>query len=170
MEDLQNATHIFTLRQVYSLSLKSCTTTSETPFFTNLCRVTGKIVHRKVYSFLHTYIDSCSSAYIDPNSIFASRFLKLMIYFWFPVTTKDTAAFPRKDKEFSSVAFCYATFCNPPLQENIAPTSARYNCMEYEREHNPVNSPRDYICLFFPSLGKVSTNRSFGIREAVRIN
>lgn len=83
---------------------------------------------------------------------------------------KDTAAFPRKDQELSSIAFCYATFCSPPLQENVTSTSARYNCMERGREHNPVNSPRDYICSFFSSLDKVSINRSFGIREAVRIN
>ena len=114
---------------------------TEAPFFTNLCRITGKIVHRKISSFLHTCIDSCPSACIDANSIFTSKFSKLMIYFWFPVNMKDIAAFPRKDKEFSSVAFCYATFCSPPLQEKVTSTSARYNCMECGREHNPVDSP-----------------------------
>lgn len=129
-----------------------------------------KIVHRKISSFLRTYIDSCPSACTDPNSVFTSKFLKLMIYFLFPVNRKDTTAFPRKAKEFPLVAFCYATFCNNPLQENVTSTSASYNCIECGREHNPVNSPSDYICSFFPSLDKISINRSFGIREAVRIN
>lgn len=31
-------------------------TETETPFFADLCRVTGKIVHRKISSFLHTWI------------------------------------------------------------------------------------------------------------------
>jgi len=60
-------------------------------------RETGKIVHRKISSFLHTSINSCPSVYIGPNSIFTSKFSRLMNYFWFPVNMKDTAAFPRKD-------------------------------------------------------------------------
>ena len=71
---------------------------TETPFFSNLCRVTGKTVHRKISSFLHTDIDSRPSAYIDPNSIFTSKFSKFVIYFWFSVNMKETAVFPEKIK------------------------------------------------------------------------
>lgn len=67
--------------------------------------------------FLPTYLDSCPSANTDPSSILTSKFLMLMIYFWFPLDMEDLAAFSRKNKEFPLIAFCYAAFCRKMLHQ-----------------------------------------------------